>query len=114
MLCLAGLRAGVSSKSDDGWPVSVLGSEMERKHSSTTSAIGEVVQKELTKVIVSILDWIVCIIHTTSYAHTVRTLYKDNPTFSKGPFCAYLFKTGIVFLFGYPSEKGRRLPMKRM
>ena len=32
--------------------------------------------------------------------HTVRALYKDNPTFSKGPFCSYL--SGVRVLFGYP------------
>ena len=34
------------------------------------------------------------------YEHTVRALYKDNPTFSKGPFCPYLFRVRV--LFGYP------------
>ena len=32
--------------------------------------------------------------------YTVRALYKDNPTFSKGPFYSYL--SGVRVLFGYP------------
>ena len=30
-------------------------------------------------------------IHTLIYICTVRALYKDNPIFSKGPFCPRLF-----------------------
>ena len=30
----------------------------------------------------------------------MRALYKDNPTFSKGPFCPYLFEVRVFF--GYP------------
>ena len=32
--------------------------------------------------------------------NTVRALCKDNPIFSKGPFCSYLFEVGVFF--GYP------------
>ena len=34
------------------------------------------------------------------FIYTVRALYKDNPTFSKGPFCSYLLAVRV--LFGYP------------
>ena len=46
------------------------------------------------------------------YIYTVRALYKDKPTFSKGPFCSYL--SGVRVLFGYPFGEGRRALMKRM
>ena len=37
---------------------------------------------------------------TQMLCYAVRARYKDNPTLSKGPFCAYSFEVSV--LSGYP------------